>query len=59
MLQCQFFAHLQNNTVGKTDTDAARLVRVHYLVDLGLHVMLLENSRNIVDPMLVYSQLVL
>ena len=48
VLQCHFFAHLQNSTVGNTGTDAAGLVKVHHLVDLGLHVMLLENSRNIV-----------
>ena len=59
MLQCHFFAHLQNSTVGNTVTDAAELVHVHHLVDLGLHDMLLENSRNILGPMLVYSQLVL
>ena len=32
------------------------LVHVHHL---GLHVMLLENSRNIIGPMLVYGQLIL
>ena len=53
------FANLQNSTVGNTGTDAAGLVHVHHLVNLGLRVVLLENSRNIVGPMLVYSQLVL
>ena len=53
------FANLQNSTVGNTGTDAAGLVHVHHLVNLGLRVVLLENSRNIVVPMLVYSQLVL
>ena len=53
------FAHLQNSTVGNTGTDAAGLVHVYRLVDLGPHVMLLENSRNIVGLLLVYSQLVL
>ena len=47
VLQCHFFAHLQNSTVGNTVTDAVGLVHVHFLVDLDLHVMLLENSRNI------------
>ena len=50
MLQSQFFAHLQISTVGNTGIDVAELVHVHLLVDLGLHVMLLENSRNIVSP---------
>ena len=63
MLQCHFFAHLQTNTVGNTGTDVAGLVHEHHLVDLGhehhlvdlgLYVMLLENSWNIVGPILVY-----
>ena len=53
VLLCHFFAHLQNNTVGNTGTDAAGLVHVHHLVDLGLHVMLLDNLQNIISPMLV------
>ena len=55
VLQCHFFTHLQNNTVGNTGIDAAGLVHVYLLVDLDLHVMLLENSRNIVGLMLVYT----
>ena len=53
------FANLQNSTVGNTGTDAAGLVHVHHLVELGLRVVLLENSRNIDGPILFYSQLVL
>ena len=55
-MQYHFFAHLQNSLVGNTVTDAAKLVHVHHLI--GLHVMSLENSRNIVGPMLACSQLV-
>ena len=58
VLQCHFFVHLLNSTVDYTGTDAARLVDGHHLEDLGLHVILLENSRNLVGPVLVYSQLV-
>ena len=42
-MQCHFFAHLQNSTVGNTGIDAAGLVYVHLLVDLSQHVILLEN----------------
>ena len=42
VLQCHFFAHLQNSTIGNTDIDAVEQVHVHLIVDLDLHVMLLE-----------------
>ena len=58
MLQCHFFVHQLNSTVDYTGTDAAGLVDGHHFVDLGLHVILLENSRNLVGPILVCSQLV-
>ena len=41
VLQYHFAAHLQDSNVGNTGTDAAGLLHVHHLVDLGLHVMLL------------------
>ena len=53
------FAHLQSSTFGNTGIDAAGLIHVHHLLDLDLRVMLLENSQNIIGPILVYSQLVL
>ena len=36
MVQCYFFAHLQNSTVDNTGIDTAGLVHVHLLIDLGL-----------------------
>ena len=36
VLQCYFFAHLRNSTVGNTGIDTNGLVHVHLLIDLGL-----------------------
>ena len=40
VLLCHFFVHLKNSTLGNTGTDAARLVHVHHLANLGQHIML-------------------
>ena len=36
VLQCHFFAHLQNNTASNTGIDIAELIHVHR-VNLGIH----------------------
>ena len=35
VVQCNFFAHLRNNTVGKTGIDTTGLVHEHLFIDLG------------------------